>query len=115
MTTTRKPSASKAGQGARKAPAKKKTTTTAPRAQAAAPAVQPVMTPGPFGLAAFSVFLLLVMSAVLMSARFPADYGAPRPAPRPAVHARPAPAPAVASCAAAVKLGLPPVGCSASK
>ena len=111
MTTTRKPSASKAGQAAKKAPAKKKTTTTAPRAQAVVPAVQPVMTPGPFGLAAFSVFLLLVMSAALMSARFPADYGAPRPVPaKPAAHAKQEATP-VPSCAATAKLGLPPVGC----
>ena len=113
MTTTRKPSASKVGQ-AKKAPAKKKATA-APRAQAAAPAVQPVMTPGPFGLAAFSVFLLLVMSAALMSARFPADYGAPRPVPaKPAAHAKQEAVP-TPSCAAAVKLGLPPVGCSGAK
>ena len=109
-TTARKPSA-------RKAPAKKpaaRKATTAP-ARAAAPQPQPVQTPGAFSIGMFGLFLLLVTYAVLMSAVFPADYGHPRPAPRPAVHARPAPAPAAASCAAAVRLGLPPVGCSASK
>ena len=100
MTTTRKPSASKAGQGARKAPAKKTTTTTKPRAAATAKA--PVLEPPPPGAAANLLAMLVVLAltayALAMNSIFP-NQPAPVALARPAVHA-PAVTKSAASCEA---------------